>query len=99
LVSGVVIFAFRRHLDVLAVGEDEAGTSVSRRPDPLLLVVAATLATSAAVSVSGLIGFVGIIVPHLVRLVAGSELSGRRPSLDGLRSGVHGHHRSREHAR
>lgn len=74
IVSGAVIFAFRRHLDVLAVGEDEAGTlglPVARIR--LLLVVAATLATSAAVSVSGLIGFVGIIVPHLVRLVAGAS--------------------------
>lgn len=72
LVAGVVIFALRRHLDVLAVGEEEAttlGLPVGRVR--LLLVAAATLATSAAVSVSGLIGFVGIIVPHLVRLVAG----------------------------
>lgn len=72
VVAGVVIFALRRHLDVLAVGEDEAttlGLPVGRVR--LLLVAAATLATSAAVSVSGLIGFVGIIVPHLVRLVAG----------------------------
>ena len=70
--AGAVIFALRRHLDVLAVGEDEAttlGLPVARVR--LLLVAAATLATSAAVSVSGLIGFVGIIVPHLVRLVAG----------------------------
>ena len=36
-----------------------------------VVVVAATLATAAAVSVSGLIGFVGIIVPHTVRLVFG----------------------------
>lgn len=72
LFAGAVIFALRRHLDVLAVGEDEAttlGLPVARVR--LLLVAAATLATSAAVSVSGLIGFVGIIVPHLVRLVAG----------------------------
>ena len=72
LVAGVVIFALRRHLDVLAMGEAEAttlGLPVGRVR--LLLVAAATLATSAAVSVSGLIGFVGIIVPHLVRLVAG----------------------------
>jgi iron complex transport system permease protein len=72
--SGVVIFALRRSLDVLAVGDDEAGSlglPVSRIR--LILVVAATLATAAAVSVSGLIGFVGIIVPHLVRLVAGSS--------------------------
>jgi iron complex transport system permease protein len=74
VVSGVVIYALRRNLDVLAVGDEEAGTlglPVARIR--LLLVVAATLATSAAVAVSGLIGFVGIIVPHLVRLVAGSS--------------------------
>src|SRR5690606_17151535 len=74
VVSGAIIFAFRRHLDVLALGEDEAGTlglPVSRVR--LLVVGAATLATSAAVSVSGLIAFVGIIVPHVVRLVAGSS--------------------------
>ncbi len=74
VISGVVIFALRRNLDVLAVGDEEAGTlglPVARIR--LLLVVAATLATSAAVAVSGLIGFVGIIVPHLVRLVAGSS--------------------------
>ncbi|HSJ28580.1 MAG TPA: iron ABC transporter permease [Acidimicrobiia bacterium] len=74
VVSGVVIFLLRRHLDVLSVGEDEAGAlgmPVARVR--LILVTAATLATSAAVSVSGLIGFVGIIVPHVVRLVAGSS--------------------------
>ena len=39
----------------------------------LVVVVAATLGTAAVVAVSGLIGFVGIIVPHAVRLVAGSS--------------------------
>ena len=39
----------------------------------LVVVVAATLGTAAVVSVSGLIGFVGIVVPHVVRLVAGSS--------------------------
>jgi iron complex transport system permease protein len=38
----------------------------------LVVVLAATLGTAAAVAVSGLIGFVGIIVPHAVRLVAGA---------------------------
>jgi iron complex transport system permease protein len=37
-----------------------------------VVVVAATLGTAAVVAVSGLIGFVGILVPHVVRLVAGS---------------------------
>src|SRR5690606_21264321 len=61
-----------RMLDVMAVGDAEAD-SLGINPGRLRLVVvaAASLGTAAAVSVSGLIGFVGIIVPHTVRLVAG----------------------------
>lgn len=63
-----------RLLDVLAVGDDEART-LGLRPQHwrAALVVAASLGTAAAVSVSGLIGFVGLVVPHLVRLVFGSS--------------------------
>ena len=69
-VSAAVLLLHRRTLDVLAVGDEEAqslGLDVSRLR--LLLVGFATLGTAAAVAVSGLIGFVGIVVPHLVRLV------------------------------
>jgi len=61
-----------RTLDVLAVGDEEAA-SLGAHPQRTryLLIVAASLGTAAAVSVSGLIGFVGIIVPHTVRLLAG----------------------------
>ena len=52
-----------------------ASTSAATR---LLLVVAATLGTAAAVAVSGLIGFVGIIVPHAIRLARRRELPRRR---------------------
>jgi iron complex transport system permease protein len=64
----------RRLLDVLRVGDDEAkalGVNVDRVR--LIVVLAATLGTAAVVAVSGLIGFVGIIVPHAVRLVAGAS--------------------------
>jgi iron complex transport system permease protein len=71
LTTGVLL-ASRRALDVLAVGDDEAGSlGVSVLRVRLIVVVAATLGTAAAVSVSGLISFVGIIVPHTVRLLAG----------------------------
>jgi iron complex transport system permease protein len=72
LVSGVVILGAGRTLDVLAVGDEEAA-SLGAHPQRTryLLIVAASLGTAAAVSVSGLIGFVGIIVPHTVRLLAG----------------------------
>jgi iron complex transport system permease protein len=71
-VSAIALLTLRRLLDVLRVGEVEAtslGVNVGRLR--LTVVVAATLGVAAAVSVSGLIGFVGIIVPHAVRQTAG----------------------------
>ena len=70
----IVIIAHRRLLDVLSVGDDEAaalGVNVARVR--LLVVAAATVATAAAVAVAGLIGFVGIIVPHTIRLLVGGS--------------------------
>ena len=71
IVSSAVLLAHRRHLDVLRVGDDEAATlgiNVSRVR--IIVVVAATVGTAAVVSVSGLITFVGIVVPHVVRTLA-----------------------------
>jgi iron complex transport system permease protein len=70
----IVIIAHGRLLDVLSVGDDEAaalGVNVARVR--LAVVAAATIATAAAVAVSGLIGFVGIIVPHTIRLLVGGS--------------------------
>ncbi len=73
LVTTVVLIACRWKLDVLGLGDEEAGAlGVNVRRTRLVVVAAASLGTAAAVSVSGLIAFVGIIVPHTVRLVAGS---------------------------
>ena len=72
--SATVILLHRRLLDVLSVGDDEAaslGIDVGRVR--LVLVIAATVGTAAAVAVSGLIGFVGIIVPHTVRLLVSTS--------------------------
>lgn len=71
-VAALVLLACRRLLDVLSIGDEEA-TSVGVRASRvrLVIILAATLGTAAAVSVSGLIGFVGIIVPHAIRLLAG----------------------------
>jgi iron complex transport system permease protein len=73
-VSTVVLLAQRRTLDVLAVGDDEATSlGLDARRARLVVVAAASLGTAAAVAVSGLIAFMGIIVPHTVRLLAGSS--------------------------
>jgi len=74
VLSAVVLLSHRRLLDVLRLGEEEALTlGVNPNRVRLIVVAAATLGTAAAVSVSGLIGFVGIIVPHLVRLTTNAS--------------------------
>ena len=73
-ISAVVLIAHRRLLDVLRVGEDEADNlGVRSARVRITVVAAATLGTAAAVAVSGLIGFVGIIVPHTVRLATNAS--------------------------
>ena len=72
IVSVAVIFLFRRMLDVMAVGDVEAAAlGISPSRVRLVLISVATLGTAAVVSVSGLIGFVGIVIPHAVRMVIG----------------------------
>ncbi|MBS7548150.1 FecCD family ABC transporter permease [Dietzia massiliensis] len=72
LVSVAVIALFRRMLDVMAVGDVEAATlGIAPARVRLILISVATLGTAAVVSVSGLIGFVGIVIPHAVRMLIG----------------------------
>ena len=80
LVTTTVIVALRRVVDVLSLGDLEAASlGIHVRRTRLALVVAATIGTAAAVAVSGLIAFVGIIVPHAVRLVVGTSYRGLLP--------------------
>jgi iron complex transport system permease protein len=72
--SLVVLFALARPLNLLAIGEPTAaylGTSVERTK--LIAFGTASLLAAASVSVSGTIGFVGLVVPHTVRLIWGSD--------------------------
>ncbi|GAA1081794.1 FecCD family ABC transporter permease [Nocardiopsis metallicus] len=72
---GLVVLLLSGYLlDMLALGDDKA-VSLGLNPGVVRMVViaAASLATAAAVSVSGLIGFVGIVVPHIVRRLVGSN--------------------------
>ena len=74
VVATTVMLLGARRLDVLSVGDEEAVTlGVSPTRVRLVMVLAATLGTAAVVAVSGLIGFVGIIVPHTVRIIFGSS--------------------------
>ena len=70
----VVMFFHARDLNILLTGEGTAlqlGIPVQRTR--MILLVSASLVTGAAVSVSGVIGFVGLVVPHIVRMRFGSD--------------------------
>ncbi len=72
LIGLVAFMRFSRELDIMTLGDSEAfhlGVDVSRTRMALLVV--ACLSTAAAVAVSGVIGFIGLVVPHLVRMLQG----------------------------
>jgi iron complex transport system permease protein len=74
VVCATVCVLAGRALDVMSVGDDEARSlGLSVRSVRLLVVAASSLGTAAIVSAVGLIGFVGIIVPHIVRLLVGTS--------------------------
>lgn len=70
----IVLVAFRWRLNVLAIGDAEArsfGVDVVR--DRAVVIVAASVIAAVAVSISGIIGWVGIVVPHLARMITGPD--------------------------
>jgi iron complex transport system permease protein len=75
VLAGLVVLTLAGHqLNVLQFGDEQAqqlGLNVERVK--IFLILAASLTTAAAVAFSGVIGFVGLIVPHLMRLVWGSD--------------------------
>ena len=84
----IIIYRYSRELDILCLGDLQAhhlGVNVERVR--IMLLLGASLMTGAAVAVSGIIGFVGLVVPHFIRLIQGSE---HRPLLvmSGLGGGL-----------
>lgn len=74
IVGFTVLIAYSQHLNIFALGERQAahlGIKVKRTR--LIILIVSTLITAAAVSIVGTIGFVGLVVPHLVRLIVGPD--------------------------
>jgi iron complex transport system permease protein len=70
----VIGTAMARHLDVLARGELQAAiVGLPVKSFRYLIFVAAALATALSVTTVGVIGFIGLVVPHLIRIIAGSN--------------------------
>jgi len=75
IVAGCVwLFIMRWRMNVVALGEEETRVvGLDPRREKLLLLIPATLIASASVAVSGIIGMVGLAVPHMVRIMVGPD--------------------------
>lgn len=81
LAGMAVLFLLRWPTQVLEAGDDEARTmGIPVRGLRALLILAATLMTAAAVSISGTVGWVGLLVPHLARLLVGPAYTALLPA-------------------
>ena len=70
----IPLFLLRWQLNVITMGDDEArAMGVDPRKIRLWIAVASTLVTASAVSVSGMIGWVGLVIPHMMRRLVGSD--------------------------
>jgi iron complex transport system permease protein len=74
VVGTIVLIALRWRLNVMSLPEDEArALGLATGPFRIAIVAAATLVTSASVATSGVIGWVGLVVPHLARALVGPD--------------------------
>lgn len=88
IVSVAVLLGCGRRLDVMRLGDEEARSlGVNAARVRMVVIAAATLMTAAAVAASGLIGFVGLVIPHIVRLLASHSYRALLP-LAGLAGGA-----------
>ena len=74
IIGLVIVFALRWRMNLLAMGDEEAqalGLNPSRTR--LLIIAGCTLLTSAAVSICGIVGWIGLVIPHMARMVVGPD--------------------------
>ena len=74
LISIFILFMYRWRINVLSMGNREARSfGVDTKKDRLVVILAGTLLTALVVSISGIIGWVGIVIPHFARILTGPD--------------------------
>ena len=74
LIGSLCLFLVRWRINLLAVGEEEArALGVDTKKMTMVLVIASTVITASAVCISGIIGWVGLVVPHIGRMLVGPD--------------------------
>lgn len=74
IIGAAILLLLRWHMNLLAMGDEEAQSlGVNPVRVRLLIIIGCTLLTSAAVSISGIIGWIGLIIPHMARMIVGPD--------------------------
>lgn len=74
LIAMIPLFLIRWRINILTIGEEEAATlGINVKILKVIIIITATLMTSASVSVSGMIGWVGLVIPHFARMIVGYD--------------------------
>lgn len=74
VVGLATLLALRWRINILTMGDDEASTmGIDAKKTRIVVILAATLITAASVAVSGMIGWVGLVIPHLCRMIVGCD--------------------------
>jgi len=80
LIGLVPLYLLRWRMNVMSLGDEEAqALGVNTRRTRLVIVAAATLMTSAAVAMAGVVGWIGLLIPHVARLIAGPDFTRMLP--------------------
>lgn len=76
----LILIVTRWQINVLALGDDEArALGVDARRVRIIVIIATTMMTAAAVSISGVVGWVGLLIPHIARMISGPRFDALLP--------------------
>lgn len=74
MIAMLIVFLYRWRINVLSMGDVQAKSfGIDVKKDRMVVIIASTLITSLVVSISGIIGWVGIVIPHLARILVGPD--------------------------
>ncbi|MCQ2801932.1 MAG: iron ABC transporter permease [Bacilli bacterium] len=74
VVSTIVLIVMSHRIDVISLGEDEAKSlGINYKRNRLIIIICSTVLTAASVAISGNVGWVGLVIPHLTRVIIGNK--------------------------
>lgn len=73
-IATIVLFLMNHRIDVVSLGEEEAKSlGINYKRNRLIIILCSTILTASAVAISGNVGWVGLVIPHLARVIIGNK--------------------------